>query len=82
MRGRTIDLSGPEGNVFAIAGLAQSWNRQLKKPGRGCLLEATTKRLGATGDYNDALDTFDKWFKGFVEYTFINDPRNPEPEEE
>lgn len=77
---RTIDLSGPDGNVFVIAGLAQAWNRQLGKPynKRDDLLVATTTRLeGKPGDYEDALDTFDGWFKGIVTYDFINDPRDP-----
>ncbi len=77
---RVIDLAGPEGNVFHVAGIAKAWNRQLGKPysGRVNLLDATTNRLdGREGDYNDVLDTFDGWFSGLIDYEFVNDPRDP-----
>jgi hypothetical protein len=80
---RVIDCAGPEGNVFHIAALAQSWNRQIGNDRVG-LLEATTRRLDAEWDkkgmpgasYEDALDTFDLWFKGCIDYEFVNDPRH------
>ncbi len=76
---RIIDLAGPEGNVFHLAALASSWNKQLGRPyntKRANLLDATTIRLeGRTGDYNDALDTFDDWFADVIDYEFVNDPR-------
>lgn len=88
---RVFDLSGPEGNVFQIAAIAQSWNRQIGNDRPG-LLEATRARLNAEADdswspkdanggtYEDALDQFDLWFKGKIDYQFVNDPRNPDPE--
>lgn len=73
---RQIDCEGPEGNVFMIAALARSWNRQLDRD-MPDLLTATTDRLGGeVGDYTDALDTFDEWFDSFIDYEFVNDPRN------
>ena len=71
---RTINLSGPEGNVFCIAGIAQTWNRQLGNTRPSILDEAEKRNVH---DYIDVLDIFDEWFKG-IEYEFINDPRDPE----
>lgn len=71
---KVIDLSGPEGNVFAVFGLAKSWNRQLK---RKCDLHKTVKRKHPNGNYNDVLDEFDKMFEA-VDYEFVNDPRDPD----
>lgn len=85
---RVFDLRGPEGNVFHIAGLAQSWNRQLDND-RPDIMTATTARLKeadewfeGTGDYNDVLDTFDLWFKDVISYAFVNDPRDPSTHED
>lgn len=86
---RTIDLSGPDGNVYGIAALAQTWNRQLGN-GRQDIIKATSERLNRESDedwsprdakcgtYEDVLDTFDQWFKGKIAYEFMNDPRYPE----
>lgn len=86
MSARPIDLSGPDGNVYAIAGLAQAWNRQIGNE-RVCILKTTTRRLQAetpprAGFYDDILDTFDEWFKGKIDYEFLNDPRLPSNEED
>ena len=77
---RIIDLRGPEGNVFGIAGLAQSWNRQIGNNRKNILDETTTRLGGKAGMYEDVLDTFDIWFKDVIRYRFINDPRNPNEE--
>jgi len=89
---RTLDLKGPEGNVFHIAAVAQSWCQQIvsslpnpdgtsvyeKRKKKG-LLPATTTRIrgeyNRPGSYEDALDTFDLWFKDKIAYEFLNDPR-------
>ncbi len=73
---REIDLSSPQGNVFAIAGIAQTWNKQLRND-RPSLMDEAERREECV-DYNGVLDIFDEWFKGIVSYTFINDPRDPE----
>jgi len=41
------------------------------------MLTATSERIGGAGrgTYEDALDTFDLWFKGKIPYRFVNDPR-------
>ena len=39
----TINLSGPEGNVYNIAGIASMWNRLLEN-GRPNLLDEAKKR--------------------------------------
>lgn len=70
--GLTIDLAGPDGNVFALAGLAKTWDRQLGHKGWG-LLEAADADPDCQ-NYNDVLDLFDRRFK-HIEYTFLNDPR-------
>ena len=71
----TINLSGPEGNVYNIAGIASMWNRLLET-GRRNLLDEAKKRF-PNGGYNDVLDLFDEWFGGFpvTKYEFVNDPR-------
>lgn len=73
----TIDLSGPEGNTFALAGRWHGWSKQLwpdEVPPP--ITKATVERLGHNhGTYHDVLDTFDIRFKGVVDYEFINDPR-------
>jgi hypothetical protein len=74
---REINLSGPQGNVFAIAGIAQTWNKQLGNGRHSILIEADRRHNGV-GDYIDVLNIFDEWFKDIVSYEFINDPRNPE----
>jgi len=71
-----IDLAGPDGNVFNIAGIAKTWRSQLDWAPE-CMLTATSERIGGAGrgTYEDALDTFDLWFKGKIPYRFVNDPR-------
>ena len=73
-----IDLAGPEGNVFAIFGLASKWNRQLD---RKRSLSSIVEKKHPNGDYNDVLNEFDKMFKA-IDYTFINDPRDPDTRED
>lgn len=70
-----IDLSGPEGNAFAIAGIARNWLRQLKEP-------KDRFDIKACGSYEEVLDKFDELFKGRIDYIFLNDPREPSCGEE
>lgn len=76
---RIIDLDGPDGNVYQLAAIARSWNNQIgteAHKARGCLIAATTARLGGiVGGYRDVLDTFDEWFEGKISYKFVGDPR-------
>jgi hypothetical protein len=58
-----IDLKGPDGNAFALIGLAQKLAKQLhyQPDERG---ELTTEMMG--GDYDNLLEVFDKHFGEFV----------------
>lgn len=58
-----IDLTGPDGNAFALIGLAQNLAKQLgyQPDRRG---ELTTEMM--SGDYENLLQVFDKHFGEFV----------------
>jgi len=75
---KTIDLRGPEGNVFAIFALAATWNKQL---GRKVSLMDLVHDKYPNGDYTDVLNEFDKMFE-HIDYEFVNDPRNPDSMED
>ncbi len=63
-----IDLSGPNGNAFALMGMARSWARQLDRDPAPILAEMMA------GDYNNLLDVVDREFHGVIEWE--NDPRD------
>lgn len=69
-----IDLNSPDGNAFAIAGLAYTWAKQLGWDEPDLLKDSQS--------YEQVLNKFDSLFKGKIEYRFINDPRDGEEEEE
>ena len=58
-----IDLTGPDGNAFALMGYARRFARQLgySKEDQDQLLELMT-----SGDYENLLEVFDKHFGEFV----------------
>ena len=58
-----IDFSGPDGNAFALIGLAQKLAKQLhyQQEERS---ELTTEMM--SGDYDNLLEIFDKHFGEFV----------------
>jgi len=58
-----IDLTGPEGNAFALMGYARRFARQLgySKEDQDQLLE-----LMQSGDYENLLEVFDDHFGSFV----------------
>ena len=58
-----IDLTGPEGNAFALMGYARRFARQLgySKEDEDQLLE-----LMQSGDYENLLEVFDDHFGSFV----------------
>lgn len=62
-----IDLSGPQGNAFALMATAKNIAKQLEMDGKSIINEMKE------GDYNHLLDTFEKHFGHVVE--FDNDPR-------
>lgn len=72
--GHYFDLKGPEGNAFALAGVAQTWAKQLEEP--------TPNILSGAESYEQVLDRFDALFKGRIDYHFLHDPRVEEPEDD
>lgn len=53
---RIIDLSGPEGNAFALIGTANRWGTQM-----GVNLKKMNDEL-TSGDYENLIQVFDKYF--------------------
>lgn len=62
-----IDLDGPDGNAFAIGGIAVAWARQLGLP--------VPNITDGADSYEQVLDRFDQLFKDRVTYKFLADPR-------
>ena len=57
---RSIDLTGPDGNAFALLGQAKKYARQLDMDFNLIQKEMTS------GDYEDLVNTFEKYFGSFV----------------
>lgn len=55
-----IDITGPDGNAFALMGHAKRFASQLGLDGNAIINEMTS------GDYDDLVQTFDKHFGDFV----------------
>lgn len=55
-----IDLTGPQGNAFALMGLANQLSKQLNLNVKQITEEMTS------GDYENLLQVFDKYFGKFV----------------
>lgn len=55
-----IDLTGPDGNVFALIGIGGRLCKQL-----GLNSEMFTRRM-MSGDYDNAVNTFEEYFGDFV----------------
>ena len=55
-----IDLTGPDGNVFYLIGQGRKFCKQLGLDSN----EFTTKMM--SGDYENAVTTFDEYFGEFV----------------
>jgi len=58
---RKIDLTGPEGNVFFLIGQAKGYAKQL-----GLDFDQIQKEM-MSSDYENAVQTFDKYFGEFVD---------------
>jgi len=56
----TIDLTGPDGNVFYLIGIGVNFCRQL-----GLDKDRFTNEM-MSGDYDHAVNTFDEYFGHFV----------------
>jgi hypothetical protein len=59
-KGIEIDLTGPQGNVFFLIGTARNLAKQLG------LDSATIQKEMMSGDYENAVNVFDKNFGSFV----------------
>jgi len=55
-----IDLTGPDGNAFALMGYAQNFSRQLDIKSKPIIEEMMI------GDYENLLQVFDRHFGDFV----------------
>lgn len=55
-----IDLTGPQGNAFALLAQARKFARQLKLDDNKILSEMKS------GDYDNLVETFDRYFGNFV----------------
>jgi len=55
-----IDLTGPDGNAFVLIGKAMSFARQLGLDGN------SIKEEMMSGDYENLISVFDKYFGHFV----------------
>jgi len=55
-----IDLTGPDGNAFALMGYARQFAKQLGLDSNEIIKEMTS------GDYEHLLEVFDKNFGSFV----------------
>ena len=58
--GIEIDLTGPQGNVFFLIGTAKNLAKQL-----GMDSSSVQKEM-MSGDYENAVNVFDKYFGNFV----------------
>ena len=56
-----IDLAGPEGNAFALMGYARRYARQLGLDEKQIISEMMS------GDYENLVMTFDKYFGQYVD---------------
>ncbi len=55
-----IDLTGPEGNAFVLLGYAKQYAKQLKFDEKKIVNEMMS------GDYEELLKTFDRYFGDYV----------------
>jgi hypothetical protein len=55
-----IDLTGPDGNAFALMGYAMRFAKQLGKDGK-----AITNEM-MSGDYDNLIEVFEREFGDFV----------------
>ena len=58
--GIEIDLTGPQGNAFFLLGTARNLAKQLELDGKKIMEEMMS------GDYENLLQVFDRYFGSFV----------------
>jgi hypothetical protein len=66
-----INLRAPEGNAYALMGIARGWAKQLGMDPAPILTDMRS------GDYNHLLTAMEEAFP-YVGLEFIHDPRNPD----
>ena len=64
---RIIDLDGPQGNAFALLGIAKQWSKDLELDYKIISNEMTS------GDYNNLCKTFQKYFGRIASLETTND---------
>lgn len=55
-----LDLTGPDGNAYALMGYAQRYAKQLNLDGKAIVEEMMS------GDYENLLQVFDKYFGEYI----------------
>jgi len=55
-----VDLTGPDGNAFALMGMAKGWAKQLGKEWKPIQTEMTS------GDYENLLSVLEREFGDYV----------------
>ncbi len=64
---RYIDLDGPDGNAFALMGLARSWLKQMERDPKPVMDEMKS------GDYYNLVRVFEREFGEIVELRTNNE---------
>lgn len=57
-----IDLTGPDGNAFALLAMGRKWAKQLGKDWEPIMCEATS------GDYENLILVLDREFGDYVDF--------------
>ncbi len=60
-----IDLTGPDGNAFALLGFAKNFCKQLDSSNDMKLWDKVRTEM-TSGDYENLLEVFDSYFGTFV----------------
>lgn len=68
---QVIDLTGPQGNAFVLLGIASSVYKQVGKEYfnilHGIISWTEIQKQMMSGDYENLVQTFDKFFGKFVD---------------
>ena len=67
IRRPVIDLTGPEGNAFALLGFAQKFQKDIKRVDSDFVSFVIIKKEMVSGDYENLIQVFDKYFGNYVD---------------
>lgn len=67
IRRPVLDLTGPQGNAFALIGFAQRFQRDLKRIDPDFTSFEIIKKEMTSGDYENLIQVFDKYFGNYVD---------------